>query len=237
MIMFLKKAREKSGSFLLLSLIFFCFCFCIAQKSCYVIGSDAFYSTLDQIDEFAKRRDRQIFYASLYSAWQNGKPTELAQQLTRKQFVELIEKVDSNQLASFASATSAQQCKLFLDIYYPLFIDCLERMTEERAHVYLAALPADFLKIALFDTSPERIEQITSRLSPEKMAVLVTVANTKMDNFTVIKKGSKNNFIRAQAFADAFSLLSLAQINAILSAGSAQLITELFSIFSNSTKK
>ena len=192
----------------------------------------AIYAQFDKVPTLACRRDREELYKTLASAYSAGSPVRLAQTIDRKESLTLISLASEQELAAFAQATSYKNFKLFIENYYTLFLDSLEIMTESQFKSYLTALPVDFLKALLFDTSQKRIDQLVKKLSIEKMNIVITVTAQKLPNYKKEEKKDKNNnFIRIEAFNRLFASLSISQLNALLATTSAELFSELLGLF------
>ena len=192
------------------------------------------YQQFDKVPTLAARRDKAELYKKLAHACSSGSPLLLAQTIDHADCLALFTVATDKELVAFAQATDYKNFKLFVDNYYDLFLDTLEIMSEEQLKLYISALPLDFLKAVLFDTSQTRVDQLTQKLSIEKMSILVTVTGQKMPNYTLKKEQlKKNNFIRIEAFNRLFASLSINQLNALLAASSAKVLSELLALFNS----
>ncbi len=191
------------------------------------------YLQCDKIPMLACRRDKAQLYKTVAAAYNTGSPVLLAETIDHKEFLALMSLATEQELAAFAQATDYKNFKLFIENYYGLFLGCLEIMNAEQFKSYLAALPVDFLKAVLFDTSQTRIDQLVEKLTIEKMSIIVSITAQKLPNYKLKQKNNKsNNFIRIEAFNKLFASLSISQLNALIATTSAELFSELLALFS-----
>ena len=200
--------------------------FCNYQKT------ERDFSFFNKIPSFLSCREKETFSQKLAHAWSHGEIVLLTQLLDHDDFLLALEHANDKELTLFAQQTSYKTFKLFIENYYDLFLDSLERLTDNQLKIYLAQLPADFLKAVLFDTSQTRVDQLVKKLSVEKMSIIVTVTAQKLPNYKM-KNGenTKNSFIRIEAFNRLLSSLSISQVNALIASTSSELLSELLAIF------